>query len=87
MRQQPGERLGQGVVDDDDAVVGVVGDVDDLRGEQPDVERVEHGTHRRHREVGDEVLGVVPHERADSLVAVDAELAERMCESAWTRVP
>ena len=81
-RRQVGEQLAergrQGVVDDDDLVVGVRGDVDELLREQPDVERVEDRAHRRHRQVGDEVLGVVPHERGDALVAVDAQPAQCM---------
>ena len=54
-------------VDDHDAVLGVVGDVDELLGEEPDVERVQHGAHRRHREVGLEVLLRVPAEGRDAL--------------------
>jgi hypothetical protein len=78
--QQPAERLGQRVVDDDDPVVGVRRDIDDLRREEPDVEGVQHRAHRRHREIGDEVLGVVPHERRDPLVAGDAQAAQRVRE-------
>ena len=71
-RQQPDQR----VVDDDDPVLGVVGDVDELLGEEPDVEGVEHRAHRRDREVGLEVLDVVPLEGRDPLVAGDAEPTE-----------
>ena len=61
-------------------VLGVVRDVGELLGEQPDVERVQHGAHRRHREVGLEVLGVVPLERADPLVPGDAQPAQGVGE-------
>ena len=74
--EQLGERRGEGVVDDDDLAAAVVRDVDELLGEEPDVEGVEHRPHRRHGEVGGEVLGVVPHERGDALVTGDAEAAE-----------
>ena len=77
----------QGVVDDDDLVLGVVGDVDQLLGEQPDVERVQHRAHRRDREVGLEVLGVVPHEGRDPLVAVDAEVAQALVSRAARSAP
>ena len=60
-------------VDDDDPVLGVADDVDVLLGEQPDVEGVQHRTHRRHGEVRLEVLLVVEHEGRDALVAVDPE--------------
>ena len=54
----------------------MVGHVDELLGEESDVECVQHRTHRGHGEVGLEVLGVVPHERRDALVTVDAEPAQ-----------
>ena len=62
--EHPGQQRDQRRVDDDHPVLGVVGDVDELLGEEPDVERVQHRAHARHREVGHQVLGVVPHERA-----------------------
>ena len=49
LRQVRGEQADQRVVDDDDLVLGVVGDVDELLGEQPDVERVQHRAHRGDR--------------------------------------
>ena len=68
----------QGRVDDDDLVLGVVGDVDQLVGGQPDVEGVQHRAHGRDGQIGLEVLGVVPHEGADALVAGDAQGAQRI---------
>jgi hypothetical protein len=56
----------------------VGGDVADLIGREPDVQRVQHRAHGRDGQVGLEVLGVVPHERADPLVAVDAKRAQRV---------
>ena len=76
VRQLCGQQRHQRVVDDDHPVLGVVGDVDQLLREEPDVEGVEHRTHRRHREVGLEVLDVVPLEGRDPLVAGDAEAAQ-----------
>ena len=76
-----GQERQQRGVDDDDVVLGVVGDVDQLLGGEPDVEGVQHGAHGGHREVGLEVLGVVPHEGRHPLVAVDAEVvAQRVGE-------
>jgi hypothetical protein len=54
--------------------------VGDLVGEQPDVGGVQHRAHGRHREVGLEVLLVVPHVRADPLVAGDAQRREPVGE-------
>ena len=62
------------VVDDHDLVLGVVDDVRELLGEQPDVQRVQHRAEARDREVRLEVLLRVPAERADA-VAVDARPA------------
>ena len=74
--EQLRERRREGVVDDDDLAAAVGRDVDQLLGEQPDVEGVEYRAHRRDGEVGGQVLGVVPHERGDALVTGDAEAAE-----------
>ena len=80
MGQQLAERLGQAVVKDDNSVLGVVGDVDDLLGEEPDVQGVQDGAHGRHGQIGHEMLGVVPHERRDPLVAVDTQAAQGVGE-------
>ena len=53
----------------------------ELLGEQPDVQGVQHRAHRRDGDVGGQVLGVVPHEGADALVAGDAEAGERVREA------
>jgi hypothetical protein len=74
LRQDPRQQRDQRRVDDDHLVFGVPDDEHELLGEQPDVQRVQDGAHARHREVRDQVLRVVPHERADPLVAGDPEV-------------
>ena len=74
------EQRQQRRIDNDDEILGVVGDVDHLVGGQPDVQRMEHGTHRWDGEIYLEVLLVVPHEGRDPLVCVHAEIAERVRE-------
>lgn len=74
------EQRQQRRVDDDDLVLGVVRHVDQLLGEESDVEGVQHRAHRRHGQVGLEVFGVVPHEGRHALVAVDAESAQCVCQ-------
>ena len=76
LRQVRGQQADERVVDDHDLVLGVVGDVDELLREQADVQRVQHRAHRGDRQVGLEVLGVVPLEGPDPLVAVDAQGAQ-----------
>ena len=97
LRQVRREQADQRVVDDDDLVLGVVGDVDELLGEQPDVQRVQHGAHRGDREVGLEVLGVVPLEgrrpagrRRSRASAVRWRASRRDCPArayVWERTP
>ncbi len=76
LRKQGGQQWYEGGVDDDDLVLGVFGDVEELLGEEPDVEGVQDGAHRGDGQVGLEVLVAVPHEGGDPLVGVDAEIAE-----------
>ena len=73
LRQHGDERA----VHDDDLVFGVVHDVHELVGEEPDVERVEHAAHARDREVGLEVLLGVPREGGDPITGVHAQAAQR----------
>jgi hypothetical protein len=63
-------------VDDHDAVLGVVHDVGELFGEEPDVERVQHATDAGDREVRLEVLLRVPREGRDAVTRLDAETAQ-----------
>ena len=72
LRQQRQDRA----VGQHDEVLGVVDDVGQLVGKEPHVEGVQHGTHRRHGEIGLEVLLVVPHERGDPLVTGHAQGTE-----------
>ncbi len=73
VRQDLGELRDQRRVHDDDGVFRMGGDVADLGRREPDVQRVKHRAHGGHRQVGLEVLGVVPHEGADTLVGVDSQ--------------
>jgi hypothetical protein len=72
--EHAGEQRDQRAVHDDDPVLGVVGDVRQLLGEQPQVQCVQHRAHAGHGQVGDQVLGVVPHQGGDPLVAGDPEV-------------
>src|SRR2546425_621811 len=63
LRRDLRQHLDQRVVHEQHAVVRVIDDVGDLLREEPDVHGVEHGAHRRNRQVRLEVLLVVPHER------------------------
>ena len=68
-RQQRNERG----VDDDAAVLGVVDDVGQLLGREPDVQRVQHRSHAGDGEIRLEVALVVPAEGADAVTRLDAE--------------
>ena len=72
------ERRQQRGVDDDHPVLGVVGDVDNLVAAEPDVQRVDDGAHARHREVGLDMLLVVPHEGGNPVPVLDAERGQRV---------
>ena len=78
-RDLPDERH-QGVVDDHDAVLGVVRDVGQLLREQADVQGVKDRAHARDGEVGLQVFLVVPGEGADPVARLDAEALERVGE-------
>jgi hypothetical protein len=73
MREDLGELRNQRGVHDHGVVIGVGGDVADLSRREPDIQRVQHRAHRRHRQVGLEVLGVVPHEGPHALIGVHAQ--------------
>ena len=70
----------EGVVDDHDAVLSVVGDVGQLFREQTDVQGVQDGAHARDGEVGLHVLLVVPGEGADAVARFDAQILQRVGE-------
>ena len=86
-RQQRSEEPEQRAVDEDHLVVGVIDDVGELLGEQPDVERVQDSTGTRRGEVQLEVTGGVPRERADATVGGDPEVVEHAAELAGARCP
>ena len=81
-RQQRREQAEQRTVDEDHLVVGVVDDVGELLGEQPDVQRVQHAPGARGGEVQLEVAGRVPGERRHAPVGRDAEVVEHPAEPA-----
>ena len=86
-RQQRREQAEQRAVDEDHLVVGVVDDVGELLGEQPDVQRVQHAPGARRGEVQLEVAGRVPRERRHAAVGGDAEVVEHAAEPAGPRRP
>ena len=78
--RQGHEQRQQRPVGEDDLVLGVVGDVGQLLGEQPDVQRVQHPPGARRGEVQLHVPGGVPRERADPAVGADAEGVQHAAE-------
>ena len=74
LREQRPHELGQRPVDEDDLVLGVVGHVDELLGEQPDVQRVQHPVGAGRRSTA-RVAGGVPGEGRHPPSA-DAEVVE-----------
>ena len=81
------EQRDQRPVDEDDLVLGVVGDVDELLGEQPDVEGVQHPAGARRGQVELQVARGVPAERADPAVRADAQRVEHRGEPAHPHRP
>ena len=77
LRRELLQQRDEGVVDEDHPVLGVVDDVDQLLLEQADVERVQHRTHARHREVQLQMALAVPRERAHSLALRHSQAGER----------
>jgi len=66
------------VVHEQDEVGGVVDDVGDLLGEEPDVHGVQDGAARRDAEVQLQVTVRVPGERADAVAGLHAERSQRV---------
>ena len=71
-----GQERDQRGVDDDEAVLGMVDDVGQLLGREPDVEGVQDGPHGRDGEIGLQVTLIVPAERADPVPRLDPEAGE-----------
>jgi hypothetical protein len=70
------------LVDDEDAVVGVLDDVAQFLRVQADVQRVEHRARRGDAVVGLQVTGMIPAKRGDTIAAADAERPQRRSEPA-----
>ena len=70
------ENMEQGLVHDDDTILGVGCNVAQLVCAQTRVERVDHRSHRRDREVQLEVLGLVPKEGGHPIAVGDAQVSE-----------
>jgi hypothetical protein len=73
-------------VEADDAVAGVVHDVDQLVVEQPRIDRVDHGAHPGHRVVELEMPVAVPRQRAHTVAVADAAPPQGVGELACARV-
>jgi hypothetical protein len=67
-------------------VLGVIGDVGDLLGEEPRVDGVDHGAAAGDRVVDLVVPEAVPGEGGDAVVALHAELPQGVGEAAGARV-
>jgi len=80
LREHLRQQRNQGAVTDDHVVGGVVGDIAELAGIEPQVQRVQHRAHGRDREVGLQMLGVVPEQGRDPLVAVHSQHPQRIGE-------
>lgn len=70
------EKLDQRRVDEHDAVLGVVGHVDELILEQADVQRVQDGSHARRGQVDLEMVLGVPGEGGDPVAGLDPQIGE-----------
>jgi hypothetical protein len=68
------------LVDEDDAVVGVGDDVRQIVRGEPQIQRMQHSTRARDREVEFQVLVRIPAERAHALAALDAYFQQRMSQ-------
>jgi hypothetical protein len=78
----------EGEVEEQHAILGVVGDVDDLVGMQARVERVQHRAQSRDRVVELEVAVAVPGERRDAVAVARpaaSALAIRRARAASSR--
>ena len=79
-RQERPQQRCQRPVDEDHLVLGVVDDVGQLLGEEPDVERVQHPVAAGGGEVELEVTGRVPGEGGHPAALADAEHVEHAAE-------
>ena len=79
------EKRDERLIDQDHAVFGVPGDVREIVAREAQVQRVQHGAHRRDRAVRFEVARVVPAERGHAVAALHAEPLERGGEARGAR--
>ncbi len=86
-RQQRREQAEQRAVDEDHLVVGMVDDVGELLGEEPDVQRVQDPTGARCGEVQLEMARRVPRERRHTTVGGDPQVVEHPTEPAGPSRP
>ena len=70
------EHVPQHFVDDHDLVARVAGDVGQVVGMQPQVERVQHGAAAGNRHVGFEMLVMVPAKRGHAIAVFDAQFLQ-----------
>jgi hypothetical protein len=73
VRHQGLDQAGEVHVEEDDAVVGVVGDVGNLLGEQARIDGVADRGHARDGEIDLEMAMGVPGQRADAVLGLDTE--------------
>ena len=67
-------------VDEDDLVFGVVGDIGDMLGRQPRIERVQHRADAGDAEIELEMAIGVPGDGADPVAELDAQALQRLGE-------
>ena len=70
------EDVDQRLIDYDDTILGVGSYVAQVVWAQTRVERMDHSSHERNREVQLEVLGLVPHQGRNPIAISDAEVGE-----------
>ena len=70
------------VVDDDEAILGMVRDPRDLLRREPQVERVHHAARGGDAEIAFEVRVVIPAERRDAIALLQSGGEQRGCELA-----
>ena len=80
-----GQDRHQRLIDDDDAVLGMVDRVSDLLRKEPKVDRVQDGADGGDGEIGFEMLLAIPAKAADAVTGFDAEPMQRRRELMRTR--
>jgi hypothetical protein len=75
-KPHPPQQRQEAAVDHDHPVGGVLDDISEVVGMKTEVERVQHGAHGRNREIGLQMLMMVPGERADPVPRANTQLPE-----------